>query len=106
MVRTGKHEVFGCVGGALRADVIIVQYLSLITRFEFMAPSPRVITALQCILIFELTRESCMASMKSNIFQAVSRIMHGKKNMNHRGNHTVFSFGFCFHFEQLAILNG
>ena len=26
MVRTGKHEVFELVGGALRADVVIAQY--------------------------------------------------------------------------------
>ena len=26
MVRTGKREVFGLVGGALRADVVIARY--------------------------------------------------------------------------------
>ena len=48
VVRTGKREVFGLVGGALgRCRYSAV---SLITRFDFMAPVTRVITALQCIL--------------------------------------------------------
>ena len=46
VVRTGKREVFGLVGGALgRCRYSAV---SLITRFDFMAPVTRVITALQC----------------------------------------------------------
>ena len=46
LIRTGKREVFGLVGGALgRCRYSAV---SLITRFDFMAPVTRVITALQC----------------------------------------------------------
>ena len=38
--------VFGLVGGALMADVVIARYH--ITRFDFMAPVTSVIRALQC----------------------------------------------------------
>ena len=31
-----------------------------------------------------ITHESCMASLKNNIFQSVSRIMHGQENSNHQ----------------------
>ena len=41
MVRTGKREGFGLVGGAPWADVVIA-------RFDFIAPVTRVITVLQC----------------------------------------------------------
>ena len=65
LVRTGKREVFGLVGGALgRCRYSAV---SLITRFDFMAPVTRVITALQCITLNKSITNDCMIPQHSNL---------------------------------------